>query len=66
VSQPVNHTENYFAIIQWNADLTSESSAKMRAQDLRATFAFDGPTNCLLELFPNVKSSTDFTMLVFV
>jgi len=37
------------------ANLTLESRAKMRAQDLPSAFLFHRPTNYLQELFANVK-----------
>jgi len=45
-----------------NACLTSESSAKMTAQDLHSAFPYHRPINCLLELFANVKCSTDLSL----
>ena len=33
----------------------------MRAEDLHSAFPFLRPTNCVLELFANVKCYTDLT-----
>jgi len=40
---------------RFSVRFTLESSAKMRVQDLHSEFPFHRPTDCLLELFANVK-----------
>ena len=54
VSKCYNHKETLYCK---HANLTLESKAKMRAQDLHSAFPFHRHANYLQELFANVKCS---------